>query len=860
MSEPDALAALKAADPALVTVGTAKALRESGIKASPAHPQASLSAFREARAIGQAIHDQMLIGASLFAEGGTRRELGDLEDSVELLTQCKAAYQAAAEGKRYLVLPLNGLGLSKRDLGDFDGSAADLEQMLEIARQFGDRLNMARALNNLGTVRAMQGNYAAAREADEQGLIIVRALGQKTGEAYLLTNIANTYLRERNIALATDYCLQSLKLKEQLGTQADLVSTLVTLANIYWQDRKYPEAMKALDRALIPAKAFNRSLLIAQVEASQGEVEMYEGHMEVASKDFEAALEQARKGGSKYHENEILEMIAELESRNQHYGEAIRDYDRVLNDAQQGGLEQVAADALGGKGLAEIGLGNKDDARKALEQSVTITEGLRELTAGGVEARSLYLSKQSDTYQTLIALDVSDNHLAEALLVSEREKGRALLDLLTHGKSTLSHELTSAEKAEEIHVRGRVTVLESRRQSLAMADKPDAARLAALNAQLETARADLTSFKERMYAVHPNLNRHRGDAHLITLSQTAALFPNTSTAMLEYEVTPDATYLFVITPSPKGPVLKVHTIPVTEAALKTRVAAFVKAVATRDAGFSTSAAELYRLLLAPARSELEHKRLLIVVPSGDLWHLPFQALRDPHGKYVLDSAAVAYAPSLSVLHAYALKRRQTGAHSSLVAFGDPGQNLPEAVREVKTVAALYNPAHERTFLGKDATRENFATWAGRYDIVHVATHGVFDDRDPMYSQVLLASGSDASKGKTTPIDAADIADMNLSAALVVLSACETAEGKVQDGEGLIGLSWSFLAAGSQAAIASQWRVESSSTTELMIDFHRNLQQQMGKAEALRRAELSVAHNPRYKHPFYWAGFVMLGGD
>ena len=105
-----------------------------------------------------------------------------------------------------------------------------------------------------------------------------------------------------------------------------------------------------------------------------------------------------------------------------------------------------------------------------------------------------------------------------------------------------------------------------------------------------------------------------------------------------------------------------------------------------------------------------------------------------------------------------------------------------------------------------------------------------------------------------------IAATKIKASLVVLSACDTAEGKYEAGEGLIGLGWSFLAAGSESTVASQWRVESASTTDLMIAFHRGLRQNMGRAAALRNAEMALEHDPRYRHPFYWAGFVLLGND
>jgi len=266
-------------------------------------------------------------------------------------------------------------------------------------------------------------------------------------------------------------------------------------------------------------------------------------------------------------------------------------------------------------------------------------------------------------------------------------------------------------------------------------------------------------------------------------------------------------------------------------------------------------------LIAPAKADLAGKHSLIIVPSGDLWHLPFQALQTEAGHYLIENATISYAPSLSVLRAGMQFRSVPAEQGTLLAMGDPQNNLPEATHEIRTLGTLYGAARSRTFTGHEASVENFRKNAPAFDIVHLATHGVFDDHDPMYSHLLLATNAvTGSKSTNGQLDAAEISDMHLNARLVVLSACETADGKVQDGEGLIGLSWAFLAAGSHAAVASQWRVEATSTTTLMIAFHRGLQQHLSTAGALRNAELKVSRNPRYQHPFYWAGFVLLGAS
>ena len=115
------------------------------------------------------------------------------------------------------------------------------------------------------------------------------------------------------------------------------------------------------------------------------------------------------------------------------------------------------------------------------------------------------------------------------------------------------------------------------------------------------------------------------------------------------------------------------------------------------------------------------------------------------------------------------------------------------------------------------------------------------------------------------LEAREILDLNLRAEVVVLSACETGRGELIGGEGVFGMSWAVLTAGTRTVVVSQWKVDSASTTQLMVAFHRTIAPEAarpgpirGKAEALRRAAIELIHTPGYQHPFYWAGFEMLG--
>jgi len=141
---------------------------------------------------------------------------------------------------------------------------------------------------------------------------------------------------------------------------------------------------------------------------------------------------------------------------------------------------------------------------------------------------------------------------------------------------------------------------------------------------------------------------------------------------------------------------------------------------------------------------------------------------------------------------------------------------------------------------------------------------VFDDASPMHSYVLLAQAKNNAVDDGL-LEAREIMDLDLRADLVVLSACETARGHIGDGEGVIGLTWAFFVAGTPTTVVSQWQVDSSSTTALMLAFHRarlgpatGAAPAVSTAAALRNAMLGLLRGGPYRHPFYWAGFVVVG--
>src|SRR5829696_5967453 len=543
------------------------------------------------------------------------------------------------------------------------------------------------------------------------------------------------------------------------------------------------------------------------------------------------------------------------------------------------------------KGREQVGralraLGQPAEARRSFLSAIATVERVRREVAGGEQQQQSFLENRLSPWLGMVELLVSRREYAEALTFAEASKARVLLDALRTGRGAgLRQSLSPAERQAEEGRRLKLVSLNSQLNGEARRDKPDPARVAALRAEVEKARLEYEDFETQLYGAHPELRVQRGEAPVITAGELAALLPDDASALLEYVVADAETYLFAVTKAAgkSEADVRVYTLPVEREELAKQTEAFRQQPAGRDLGFRAPALKLYELLLKPAEAQLRGKTNLVIAPDNTLWDLPFQALLNGSNRFLLEEAAVAYAPSLTVLREMTRRRNNQGADAApatLLALGNPllGKEavnraaltlrggkldpLPEAEQEVRALGRLYGASRSKVYTGAEAREDLFKSEAGRARILHFAAHGLVNNASPMYSHLALAAGGANEDGL---LEAWELTRLDLKADLAVLSACETARGRVGAGEGMIGLSWAMFIAGVPSLVVSQWKVESAGTRDLMVEFHRGLLAppapggaRPAKAGALRRAALRLMKNPGTAHPFYWAGFVLVG--
>jgi CHAT domain-containing protein len=363
------------------------------------------------------------------------------------------------------------------------------------------------------------------------------------------------------------------------------------------------------------------------------------------------------------------------------------------------------------------------------------------------------------------------------------------------------------------------------------------------------------------------------------------------TAILEFFLGERESYLFFITKSD----FISKTLP-SRAEIENSIKAYLKMLSTwpkRKFRGILAAKRLYQDWLNSFKgilsSSIEH---LIIVPDGILYYLPFETLicdaegRNPKQQYLIEQYKVSYTPSVSSLAFLVNKKIEKERPKRLLAIGNPDYSLKisspgklnkiygEALREIylnngfdfsslpytkKEVLQIskYFPREEvDIYLNAEAREEVIKKAPLRdYQIIHFACHGFQDEKSPFRSALVLALDSDMEEDGFLQVR--EIYNLRLNADLVVLSACQTGRGKLENGEGILGLPRIFFYAGAKSTISTLWKINDKSTSDLMRYFYRYLAEGNDKAQALRLAKLKMIKS-KFSHPFFWAGFVLNG--
>lgn len=848
-------------------IGLAKTLVRFGVINLDKSQQTRADFFKRAIRLLEESGDRQELAKSLNSMGYIYTRSSNYEEALEVYRHALEIYETLGEQKEVAHI-LQGMGAVYMYLGDYNQSETAHRKSLAIAEKLNWKEEIAGSLFHLGIVNRFRGNYADALRLYQESREIDDTLAARDPNTHpsstILRHIGGTYFLQGNLRLALDYANQALAIDERRKDEMGTAYSLQMTALVRVAEKNFTAALPVVEKTVSMFEKLGDNDGLARSLTIVGNIYLSIGEYDKALENLDKALKMREASNSRDGMATARIAIARVYLAQKKYTDALALADLAAASTKETGNRELLWQAQSLSGQIYLAENECDKTRTAFDAAIGTIESLRGEIVGGASENSLFFAERTKPYQMLAAMLAKENDFNESFEYAERAKARVLLDAVKFGRNQQAAILSDAERAEENRLRGDVSSLNAQISKTS----GDAKKTDELKSKLEDARTALARFQTSLYAKHPELRIKRGAIKPLEISEVGNLLKEES-ALLEYMVSGNEILLFVFTKTNGVVEFKTYRLEIKKEELGKTVSRFRGMLAERNVLFAAESKKLYDALLKPAAAQIAGKTEMTIVPDDGLWELPFQALQSAENHYVLDDASVAYAPSMTILRELRAANNKTN-FNNVIAFGNPSEKagkitganfaaLPEAERQTAAIQKLYGANNAKIFNRAEADESVFKQATQKeFSILHLATHGVLDNNSPLNSYVLLAPSSATNDdGK---LEAWEILEMNLNADLIFLSACETARGQARSGEGLVGLAWSLMVAGARNVAVSQWKVESSSTTDLTVEFYKNLKQTGGanKAESLRRAELKLRRNPLTAHPFYWAGFVLIG--
>jgi CHAT domain-containing protein len=741
------------------------------------------------------------------------------------------------------------------------------EEARELAKKLGDKAREARAAGELGLIAFLTGEAGNSVTLLADALrtsIELKDVGAHIRYLNIMGNGLTLFGRPEDAIRYFDRALQTVRTTPELDTSvlavAGKAKALIAL-------NKRAEAEKLFQETLDRARLRDRHGLAATILTEFAEAARQAGDRTRAIQYFEEAGTLA--GRNELHRIVAMAMFG-LAKLYRDVGDLETAEDRAakgVEASQKVGETYELPARLALLAKLRSDRGKFEEADRLYEQAEDVIDGLL-VSIVSPSARTSLIGAMSQIYVDHFALTVDRlNSPAKAFEVLERARGRTAVDVLTR-RERLPNAASRAQTAHEREI----------------------ARLQ-IRLMRASARDERREILEKLFEEEQGLSgtklssipRQLGRGQPIELSK------------LQQMLQPDEVIVEYALASPRSHCLLIDKNQIRAIALpdRDRVEALVDrylAQARSKKSAQEPARRLYSVLLEPVTKDIEARHLL-VVPDGKLHLLPFDALIDRRGDYVLARSVVTYSPSATVLHLLRTRPENRATDVPLLAVGDvpyqeggnplaasgsraktvpvgttrglydlKGERLPPlagTAEEVRSIADIAGP-NAIVLMGLKATEAALRSQPlERIRVLHIAVHGISSSTSPERAALVLARGTkDEDDGL---LQAREISDMHLSADLVTLSACDTGAGRLVGQEGIVNLVRAFLFAGAKSVVASLWAADDVFTTSLMKRFYSNLAKGVDRAVALQKAKLELIEQfGDDAVPYYWAGFTLVG--
>ncbi|MEO0373886.1 MAG: CHAT domain-containing tetratricopeptide repeat protein [Cyanobacteria bacterium P01_A01_bin.17] len=706
------------------------------------------------------------------------------------------------------------LGRALTNLGQYQLAQTRYTQALAIFRESENRTGESYALAGLGSILRNLGQYQQALQMQQESLKIAREIKDTSSEASLLNNIALTYSQLGQYQKAVDTYRESLVQIRAVKDRNKEAATLNSIATVYLRTRQYQQAIGIYKEALVIAQQENNRFVEGSILNNIGLLQREQKQYRQALDTLQQALAITQELGLRAHEGTTLNNIGLIYEKLGRYQKALQAHQQSLTIIRAVGNRAGEGNILANIGALHLLQEQFPQAEQSLKESIGIFESLR---PGLVDTNKVSLfDTYSTAYDSLQRALVAQNKAEQALEISERGRARAFAELLAANKksdlkASNSIKAPSVEKIRAIARQQNSTLVQY--SVLSLQDLPNILLI---------------------WVVKPTGEISMRSVELDRLSTPLNLLVDASR---------DA-----IGAGGRGSI-KVVSASTNEQRKKLQ--------------------RLHDVLIQPIQELLPNdpQARVTIIPHGLLFSVPFAALQDSAGNYLIERHTVVTSPSIHALNLTQQQKSQiqnAGMKETLV-VGNPTMptlriankveqlaSLPGAEQEAEKIAALLQT---QALIGKDATKATVLSRLPKANIVHLATHGLLDSgtRFGVPGAIALAP-SQTDNGLLT---ADELFKLNLNADLVVLSACNTARGKIT-ADGVIGLSRSLIAAGTPSVLVSLWAVPDVPTADLMVEFYTQLLKGREKDQALRQAMLMMINRESTAAPINWAAFTLIG--
>ena len=753
---------------------------------------------------------QLRTANDAFQDGVAAFEAHNYEAAIAAWKAALTGYRAQGADQN-VAITLNALAAASQSLGQYQVAIAYGQQAVELAQQLNNLLLTAQAAGNLGSAYQGAGRYGEAVATYEQALDLIQSQNP-TIEAQLWGLLGNAYESLGDYDSAISAQTTSLTLAQSSEAPSLEATALINLGGLYSLQGDIEAAIAQYQAGIDLAHDLGDFGSAAYGLNNLGGAYQQLGDFRAAIAQFEQSLTLAEQTGNRALQATILTNLGVAQADLGALDAALATHEQSIAIARTLEDPRLLANALNNLAHTQAQLEDLDGAETALQESVqllaTLREGLTDADKVAVFDTQIY------TYNLLMQVQVAQGDYEAALEASEQGRARALVDLVAG-----QDQAPSAPSVDEIRQVAR---------------------------QLNATLVEYAVVPEEDFTVQ---GRQRGKAGQIFI----------------WVVTPSGEISFRQVALGEVDLSLTDQVQQSRSALgalgRVRGVGIQAADAPAVPAATSQLQQIHQQLIDPIAEMLPSNPddLVVLIPHESLFYLPFAALQDAEGRYLVERHTLLTAPTIQLLDLTLETAPSAPAARSLV-VGNPTlpsettlQPLPGAEAEAAAIARIFDA---EAILGDAVTESRVVTQMEDANIIHLATHGLLDyvddrDRVPIAGAIALAP-SDTADGFLT---AREISQLSLTAQLVVLSACDTGLGEVT-GDGVVGLSRSLLAAGADSTVVSLWAVPDAPTADLMVAFYEGLQRGENKAVALRQAMLQTMEV--YPNPLAWAAFVLVG--